>query len=188
MVGVQRGINPFGSLVSSGASINMIWMEHENIWHELRHKISNNVVCVTSKGSDQPAHTRSLIRAFASRLNILRVLSYWLNIIWSVQASKQAVQARLSLYISKYHIVGNRISRLICVMWHLMIGMTTLEGDYNNSLDCHLKRISWREGHYSSSVNSQGLYSSWSWYAQLSFCQHARSWISPSRNTLHRLE
>ena len=28
-----------------------------------RHEISNNVVCATSKGSDQPAHTRSLIRA-----------------------------------------------------------------------------------------------------------------------------
>ena len=27
-------------------------------------------VCATSKGSDQPAHTRSLVRAFASRLNI----------------------------------------------------------------------------------------------------------------------
>ena len=36
-----------------------------------RHEISNNVVCATSKGSDQPAHTRSLIRAFAIRLNIL---------------------------------------------------------------------------------------------------------------------
>ena len=35
------------------------------------HAISNNVVCATSKASDQPAHTRSLIRAFASRLNIL---------------------------------------------------------------------------------------------------------------------
>ena len=38
---------------------------------ESRHEISNNVVYVTSKGSDQPAHMRSLIRAFASRLNIL---------------------------------------------------------------------------------------------------------------------
>ena len=28
------------------------------------------MVCATSKGSDQPAHTRSLIRAFASRLKI----------------------------------------------------------------------------------------------------------------------
>ena len=36
-----------------------------------RHEISNNLVCATSKGSDQFAHTRSLIRAFASRLNIL---------------------------------------------------------------------------------------------------------------------
>ena len=35
------------------------------------HEISNNVVCATSKDSDQPAHTRSLIRAFASRWSIL---------------------------------------------------------------------------------------------------------------------
>ena len=35
------------------------------------HEISNNVVCATSKGSDQPAYRRSLIRAFARRLNIL---------------------------------------------------------------------------------------------------------------------
>ena len=37
---------------------------------EPRHEISNNVVCATSKASDQPAHMRRLIRAFASRLNI----------------------------------------------------------------------------------------------------------------------
>ena len=38
------------------------------------HEISNNVVLLvyaTSKASEQPAHTRSLIRAFASRLSIL---------------------------------------------------------------------------------------------------------------------
>ena len=35
------------------------------------HKISNNVVYATSKASDQPAHTRSLIIAFACRLNML---------------------------------------------------------------------------------------------------------------------
>ena len=39
--------------------------------NEPRHEISNNVVCATSKGSDQPAHTRSLIRAFASHLTTL---------------------------------------------------------------------------------------------------------------------
>ena len=33
--------------------------------------LSQQVLCATSKASDQPAHTRSLIRAFASRLSIL---------------------------------------------------------------------------------------------------------------------
>ena len=47
----------------------------------IRHEISNNVACATNKGSDQPAHSRSLIRSFASRLNILWLLSYWPNII-----------------------------------------------------------------------------------------------------------
>ena len=42
-----------------------------SIINEPVHEISNNVVCATSKASDQPAHMRSLIRAFASRLNIL---------------------------------------------------------------------------------------------------------------------
>ena len=37
---------------------------------EPRHKIYNNkAICATSKGSDQSALTRSLIRAIASRLN-----------------------------------------------------------------------------------------------------------------------
>ena len=35
--------------------------------NEPRHEISNNVVCATGKASDQPAHARSLIRAFACR-------------------------------------------------------------------------------------------------------------------------
>ena len=47
------------------------------------HVISNNVACATIKGSDQPAHTRSLIRAFASRVNSLLELSYRPIIIWS---------------------------------------------------------------------------------------------------------
>ena len=38
---------------------------------EPRHEITNNVVCATSKGSDQPAHMRSLLIAFPGRLNIL---------------------------------------------------------------------------------------------------------------------
>ena len=76
------------------------------------HEISNNVVCVTSKVSDQPAHMRSLIRAFAYHLNVLWLLSYWLNIIWNFYPLKEAVQARLSLHMSKCNIVGNHMSRL----------------------------------------------------------------------------
>ena len=86
--------------------------------YEPRHEISNNVVCATSKGSDQPAHTHSLIRAFASRLNILYVLSYGLNIIWSFLVENEAAQARLSLHLSKCHNVGNHMSRLNYIMDH----------------------------------------------------------------------
>ena len=50
----------------------LIWVKS----FEPRHEISNNMVCATSKGSDHHAHTRSLIRAFASHLNIRCVLSY----------------------------------------------------------------------------------------------------------------
>ena len=39
--------------------------------YEPVHTFSDSVVCATSKASDQPAHMRSLTRAFASRLNIL---------------------------------------------------------------------------------------------------------------------
>ena len=51
--------------------------------YEPQHKISNNAVFGTIEGSDQPADTRRLIRAFACHLNILCLLSYWLDIIWS---------------------------------------------------------------------------------------------------------
>ena len=39
--------------------------------NEPLHEISNNVVCATSRASDQLARTLSLIRDIASRLNIL---------------------------------------------------------------------------------------------------------------------
>ena len=44
---------------------------NKGIINEPVHEIYNNVVCATSKASDQPAHTRSLIRAFADRSSIL---------------------------------------------------------------------------------------------------------------------
>ena len=75
------------------------------------HKISNNVVCATGKASDQPAHTCSLIRAFASRLSMIAKLLtehhlYFLSL-------KEAAEAHLSLHMSKCHIVGNLMPRLI---------------------------------------------------------------------------
>ena len=75
------------------------------IAYEPVHEMSNNVVCATSKGSDQPAHTRSLLRAFASCLSILWLLSYRLNIIWSFYAENNSAQALLSLHLSKCHML-----------------------------------------------------------------------------------
>ena len=52
-----------------------VTLKYQNIiepWYD----ISNNVVCATIKASDQAAHMRSLIRAFACRLNILLLLGY----------------------------------------------------------------------------------------------------------------
>ena len=43
---------------------------------EPQHEISSNVVFVTSKVSDQPAHMCSLIRAASSHMNIQKLLSY----------------------------------------------------------------------------------------------------------------
>ena len=48
-----------------------VFSSHMPLTFEPVHRISNNVVCATSKAPDQPAHTRVLIRAFASRLSIL---------------------------------------------------------------------------------------------------------------------
>ena len=42
-------------------SIDKVGFTAQLITLEPRHEISNNVVCATSKASDQPAHTRSLI-------------------------------------------------------------------------------------------------------------------------------
>ena len=66
-------------------------------------EISNNVVCATSKGSDQPAHTRSLITAFAHHLNILPVKLL----------TEQHFELKRRLQgLSKCHIVGSVMPRL----------------------------------------------------------------------------
>ena len=94
------------------------WVGHgsfplfENTTYELRHGISNNMVCATSKGSDQPAHMRSLIRAFASRFRIPWLLSYWWNTIWSFLALKVSYRGLSESTHVKCHIVRNHMPRL----------------------------------------------------------------------------
>ena len=70
------------------------------------------MVCATIKVSDQLAHMRSLIRAFLSLKNSLTfklLTEHHLEFL----SLKGAAQARLSLRMSKCHIVGNLTSRLI---------------------------------------------------------------------------
>ena len=55
----------------------MVLTRHERI--EPRHEISNNVVCATSKDSDQPAHTCSLIR----------VLKYYMTVKLLTKSKKE---------------------------------------------------------------------------------------------------
>ena len=74
-------------------------------WHE----ISNNVVCATKITSDQPAHRRSLIRAFASCLNILWVFSYWWT---SFRVSK--LKRRLHRLIFVYTCQNTTLLEITC--------------------------------------------------------------------------
>ena len=80
---------------------------------EPQHEISNNVLCATSKASDQPAHMRSLIKAFASRLNISMSVKLLTGHHLELLSLTGGCTGSLSLHMSKCHIVGNHMSRLI---------------------------------------------------------------------------
>ena len=60
-------VDPWGGV----GGVNYSFAENGCVAYGPVHEISNNVVCATSKASDQPAYMRSLIRAFASCLSIL---------------------------------------------------------------------------------------------------------------------
>ena len=89
-----------------------VYRDHTSFCHEL----SNNVVCATSIASDQPAQTRSLIRAFASQSlehsMIVKLLTEhhleFLSLKGGCRGSSE------SAHMSKCHIVGNHMPRLIC--------------------------------------------------------------------------
>ena len=57
-------------------SLHIKWANMAKRIIEPQHKISNNVVCATSNGSDQPAQTHILISAFVGRFNSLRLLGH----------------------------------------------------------------------------------------------------------------
>ena len=73
------------------------YMCNSDLTYEPRHKISNNVVCATSK------------------------------------AKKEVARTRLSLHLSKSHIAGNHISRLICLIFGPQREKTCLRGVVNNT-------------------------------------------------------
>ena len=92
------------------------------------YEISNNVVCVTSKGSDQTAHMHSLIRALASRLNILYI-KYSMSI-------KLMTEHYLEFLSLKGGYTGSSESTLV-KMPHCWKSRVTaqLQLDYQNHLD-----------------------------------------------------
>ena len=71
------------------------------------------MVCATSKCSDQPEHTQSLIRAIASRLNILCFLGYWPKHNLDFLCLKGGCTGSSESTLVKYHVVGNHMSQLI---------------------------------------------------------------------------
>ena len=88
------------------------------------HEISSNVVCATSKASDQPAHTHSLIRAFACCLSMIVKLltehhleflslkggcrgSSESTIVKMSNCWKSRAAAQFSLFISECHKAGS---------------------------------------------------------------------------------
>ena len=77
---VPKRLQNFSSIISLFRGEESVVFQTESVLkislvnyiiNEPQHRISNNVVCATTKPSDQPAHTRSLIRVFDSGLNNL---------------------------------------------------------------------------------------------------------------------
>ena len=76
---------------------------------EPRHEISNNVVCATSKASDQPQSDQSLCWSLEYSMTVKLLTELHLEFL----SLKGGCKARLSLHLSKRHIVGNHMSWLI---------------------------------------------------------------------------
>ena len=86
-------------------------------WHD----ISKNVVCATSKASDQPAHTRSLTRAFASACITMSVNTHEFIL---------------------YHLCHIYKVYLQCVSWDVYLSHR-FEGRLYKHLRCHMIIHTW---------------------------------------------
>ena len=94
--------------------------------------ISNDVVCATSKGSDQPVHTHSLIRAFASRFKYCKIVKLLTLHHLECLSLKGCCSSESTLV--KMHIVGNHMSRFIlniCLLLISMIDMICSEKNFD---------------------------------------------------------
>ena len=81
----------------------------QNIYEVLQ-EISNNVVCATSKVSDQPAQSeQNLCWSLKYSRSVKQQTEHHLEFL----SLKETAQAHLSLYLSKCHIDGNHVLRLI---------------------------------------------------------------------------
>ena len=87
------------------------WRKNSHQLFEPRHEISNNVVCATSIASSQPAHTRSLIRAFVSHYSMSVKLLTERHV--EFLSLKGGCTGSCKSTLVKKHIVGNTMSRLI---------------------------------------------------------------------------
>ena len=80
------------------------------------HEISNYEVCAISIGSDQLAHTRSLIRAFASRLNTPWLRTFYTfdiyfklcNLNISLSPNNKDYFCSVYLHLIWVHLFGNK--------------------------------------------------------------------------------
>ena len=80
------------------------------------------MVCATSKGSDQPAHTHSLIKAFASRFVKLLTEQHleFLNLKGGCTSSSESIHVKMphcwkSHVVAQNNILANLCNRVVCL-------------------------------------------------------------------------
>ena len=96
----------------------MILLTKSTKMYEPRHKISNNVCGMCGQQSLRSAcqftqSDQSLCSSLEYSMSVKLLTDYHLEFL----SLKEAAQARLSRHLSKCHIIGNHMLRLICIIW-----------------------------------------------------------------------